>query len=102
MKKKSIAMAAAATAASTGAVLMAAKKVQQKNKEQKVKKEEDIKNYRNTELGKHDKNKKGIYYTNGNYEAFARPKKPEGVEDKHAYLIGSGLASLAAGMFPCS
>ena len=58
MKKKSIAMAAAATAASTGAVLMAAKKVQQKNKEQKAKKEEDIKNYRNTELGNMIKIKK--------------------------------------------
>ena len=34
--------------------------------------------YRNTELGKHDKNSKGIYYTNGNYEAFARPEKPAG------------------------
>ena len=35
--------------------------------------------YRNTELGKHDKNSKGIYYTNGNYEAFARPEKPAGI-----------------------
>ena len=38
--------------------------------------------YRNTELGKHDKNSKGIYYTNGNYEAFARPEKPAGIEEK--------------------
>ena len=29
--------------------------------------------YRNTERGKYEKNSKGIYYTNGNYEAFARP-----------------------------
>ena len=48
--------------------------------------------YRNTELGKHDKNSKGIYYTNGNYEAFARPEKPAGIEEKSAYLVGSGLA----------
>ena len=34
--------------------------------------------YRNTERGKQVKNKKGIYYSNGNYEAFARPEKPEG------------------------
>lgn len=27
--------------------------------------------YRNTERGKYEKNSKGIYYTNGNYEAFA-------------------------------
>ena len=50
--------------------------------------------YRNTERGKYEKNSKGIYYTNGNYEAFARPRKPEGVDDKHAYIVGSGLASL--------
>ena len=56
-------------------------------------------NYRNTERGKNEKNSKGIYYTNGNYEAFARPEKPEGVDDKHAYLVGSGLASLAAACF---
>ena len=52
--------------------------------------------YRNTELGMHQKNSKGIYYSNGNYEAFARPEKPEGVEEKSAYIVGSGLASLAA------
>ena len=33
--------------------------------------------YRNTERGKYEKNSKGIYYTNGNYEAFARPRKPD-------------------------
>ena len=55
--------------------------------------------YRNTELGKHDKNSKGIYYTNGNYEAFARPEKSAGIEEKSAYLVGSGLASLAAACF---
>ena len=40
-----------------------------------------------------------MYYSNGNYEAFARPEKPENVEVKSAYLIGSGLASLAAACF---
>ena len=55
--------------------------------------------YRNTELGKNAKNRKGIYYSNGNYEAFARPRKPEGVEEKNAYIVGSGLASLAAACF---
>lgn len=35
-----------------------------------------------------------MYYSNGNYEAFARPKKPEGVDNKSAYIIGSGLAAL--------
>ena len=56
-------------------------------------------NYRNTELGKNEKNSKGIYYSNGNYEAFARPEKPESVDEKNAYLVGSGLASLAAACF---
>ena len=40
-----------------------------------------------------------MYYSNGNYEAFARPRKPEGVDKKSAYLVGSGLASLAAACF---
>ncbi len=40
-----------------------------------------------------------MYYSNGNYEAFAHPVKPEGVDKKSAYLIGSGLASLAAACF---
>lgn len=38
-------------------------------------------------------------YTNGNYEAFARPRKPEGVDNKSAYIIGGGLAGLAAASF---
>ena len=40
-----------------------------------------------------------MYYSNGNYEAFARPRKPEGVDEKSAYLVGAGLASLAAACF---
>lgn len=40
-----------------------------------------------------------MYYSNGNYEAFAHPQKPAGVDQKSAYLIGSGLASLAAAAF---
>lgn len=40
-----------------------------------------------------------MYYSKGNYESLARPEKPKGVESKSAYLIGSGLASLAAAAF---
>ncbi|MDO4272396.1 MAG: oleate hydratase [Eubacteriales bacterium] len=40
-----------------------------------------------------------MYYSNGNYEAFARPLKPKDVDKKSAYLVGSGLASLAAACF---
>ena len=40
-----------------------------------------------------------MYYSSGNYEAFARPQKPQGVDEKAAYLIGSGLAALAAACY---
>ena len=40
-----------------------------------------------------------MYYTNGNYEAFARPRKPKDVDFKSAWLVGSGLASLSAAAF---
>lgn len=40
-----------------------------------------------------------MYYSSGNYEAFARPVKPEGVDHKSAYIIGSGLAALSAACF---
>ena len=40
-----------------------------------------------------------MYYSSGNYEAFAIPIKPEGVDAKSAYLIGSGLAALSAACF---
>ena len=40
-----------------------------------------------------------MYYSSGNYEAFAHPRKPEGVDNKSAYLVGAGLASLAAACF---
>lgn len=40
-----------------------------------------------------------MYYSSGNYEAFAHPKKPAGVEHKSAYLVGAGLASLTAACY---
>lgn len=40
-----------------------------------------------------------MYYSSGNYEAFARPVKPEGVDRKSAYIVGSGLGALAAACF---
>ena len=74
------------------------KNAEQKKTAKKVRQEE-LNNFRNTERGKNAVNSKGIYYSNGNYEAFARPLKPEGVDHKNAYLVGSGLASLAAACF---
>jgi oleate hydratase len=40
-----------------------------------------------------------MYYSSGNYEAFARPRKPRGVENKTAWFVGSGLAALAGAAF---
>ena len=42
-----------------------------------------------------------MYYSSGNYEAFARPKKPAGVDGKSAYIIGTGLAALSAACYLC-
>ena len=40
-----------------------------------------------------------MYYAAGTYEAFARPEKPEGVDKKSAYIIGTGLAGLSAAFY---
>ena len=90
--------AAAAGLAGAGAAIVAAKKLTQAPKTTAGPKSAPN-DYRNTELGRHEKNSKGIYYSSGNYEAFARPEKPEGVEGKSAYIVGSGLAALAAACF---
>jgi len=46
-----------------------------------------------------DRRRNVVYYSSGNYEAFARPRKPEGVDDKTAWLVGAGLASMSAAAF---
>ena len=101
MSKKNVGLGVAALAAGAGVAALAAKnhKNTASRKEREAITKEANKEYRNTERGKNEKNSKGIYYTNGNYEAFARPKKPEGVDEKSAYIVGSGLASLAAACF---
>ena len=40
-----------------------------------------------------------MYYGAGTYETFARPEKPEGVDKKSAYIIGTGLAGLSAAFY---
>lgn len=40
-----------------------------------------------------------MYYGSGNYESFARPRKPEGIEEKSAWIVGGGLAGLATAAF---
>ena len=105
-KKKLNLGVVSAIAAGTGTAIYLAKKAKGKKEnfsgtETASDKTENVfdDGYRNTERGKYDRNSKGIYYSNGNYEAFAHPEKPEGVDDKHAYIVGSGLASLAAACF---
>ncbi len=98
--KLGAAVAAAGVGAATGA--LAAKRAKQsagKKQEKKAAEALRLSTYRNTERGANARNSKGIYYSNGNYEAFARPEKPEGVDQKSAWLVGSGLASLAAACF---
>ena len=66
-KKHSVLGMAALAAAGAGAAVLA-----NKSREEKQITEAHVDpNYRNTERGKNEKNSKGIYYTNGNYEAFA-------------------------------
>ncbi len=40
-----------------------------------------------------------MYYSSGNYEAFARPQKPKDVDGKSAYIVGTGLAALTAACY---
>ena len=70
-KGKHIGLGVAALAAGAGVAALAAgshknngERAQKKAIEEKARAE-----YRNTERGRHEKNSKGIYYTNGNYEA---------------------------------
>src|SRR6056297_229456 len=37
--------------------------------------------------------------TNGSYHSLVKARKPEGIDDKSAYLVGTGIAALAAGCF---
>ncbi|KAH6871343.1 hypothetical protein B0T10DRAFT_568388 [Thelonectria olida] len=36
-----------------------------------------------------------MYSSSGNYEAFARPPKPESTENKRTWIVGSGLSTAA-------
>ena len=94
-KKISALTAAALGAAGAGAALALTRQYQHSRRPAAA----PAGGYRNTERGKQHPNAKGIYYSSGNYEAFARPEKPAGVEEKNAWIVGSGLASLAAACF---
>ena len=79
MGKKSTKLGVAsliAVGAGIAAVAAKSKKTEEKKRVKEIQKEEHD-TFRNTERGKYTKNSKGIYYSNGNYEAFARPEKPE-------------------------
>ena len=94
MNKKFLKASAAAAALGAGVYALNSMK-----KEEKAEAPKPVNHFRNTERGKNAKNSKGIYYSNGNYEAFAHPEKPTGVDEKSAYIVGSGLAALAAACF---
>ena len=79
MAKKHVGIGIAAIAAGAGAATYMKKKSQKKQK--KAQMDARYQDYRNTERGKQVKNKKGIYYSNGNYEAFARPEKPRALKN---------------------
>lgn len=101
-KKFKLGLTSALIAGSSVAAYQIAKKRQTnvtKNADAKKAEAKRLAEYRNTERGLDGRNSKGIYYTSGNYEAFVTPEKPKGIEEKHAYLVGSGLASLAAACF---
>jgi len=40
-----------------------------------------------------------MHYSSGNYEAFVRPRRPPGADQKTAWFVGAGLASLAGAAF---
>ena len=40
-----------------------------------------------------------MYYSAGTYESFAHPEKPKDVDNKSAYIIGTGLAGLSAAFY---
>ena len=65
-------MAALAAGAGVAALAAGSHKNNGERAQKKAIEEKARAEYRNTERGKHEKNSKGIYYTNGNYEAFAR------------------------------
>ena len=74
MKKKALkAGVASVLALGAGVAAINARKNYKAEKVQvKKHQEEELANFRNTERGTNEKNSKGIYYTNGNYEAFAQ------------------------------
>ena len=86
--------------AGIAAVAAKSKKTEEKKRVKEIQKEEHD-TFRNTERGKYTKNSKGIYYSNGNYEAFARPEKPEGVDNKSAYLSRKWSCITCSSMLSC-
>lgn len=44
-------------------------------------------------------NDERLTLTNGNYQSLVNARKPKGIENKKAYLVGTGIGALAAGCF---
>ena len=88
-KNKKLGLGIAAVAAAGAGLVYAAQKTSQQ-KVKKIAKAAPPVDYRNTERGKYEKNSKGIYYTNGNYEAFARRKRRADARFPYSYFRGNG------------
>ena len=48
------------------------------------------------ELKTHDKR---LQLTNGDFQRLVKARKPAGIEEKSAYLVGTGIAALTAACF---
>ena len=104
--KKSKLGVISAVAAGTGTAIYLARKAKKESgnsifKKSTIADSSVPNNYRNTERGKYDRNSKGIYYSNGNYEAFAHPEKPEGVDTEKCLHRRKRTCLSRSGMFSC-
>ena len=101
LAKLGAAVAAAGAGAATGALAAKwAKRSAGEKQEKKAAQALHLSTYRNTERGANARNSKGIYYSNGNYEAFARPEKPEGVDRKVRLPGGQRTGLPGGGLLP--
>ena len=64
---KNAKLGAAVALAGAAGVFAASRKKKAQTVKQTRKQQQELADYRNTERGMHEKNSKGIYYSNGNY-----------------------------------
>ncbi len=103
MGKKSTKLGVAsliAVGAGIAAVAAKSKKTEEKKRVKEIQKEEHD-TFRNTERGKYTKNSKGIYYSNGNYEAFAQTGETGRCRSEKCLHRRKRTCLSGSGMFPC-